>query len=413
MHPLIHDWNRAGDQPHRTVLLNDETLRDGLQSPSVRCPSIEQKLEILHLIDRLGIDTADIGLPGAGPHVVRDVERLAREIADAAARGEGQLRGAYGDRRHPPIAEIAQRTGLPIECCTFIGSSPIRQYAEGWTLDELQRLTEEAMRFAVGEGLSVMYVTEDTTRADPETLRPLYSTAIRAGASRVCVADTVGPRHARRRRGRRAIRRGGRGRVRRRRGDRLARPPRPRLRRRQHARGAGRRRDAPARHRDRHRRARRQHADGHAAREPRADGLHRARPVGARRVLRGGVGARPACRSPRTTRSWAAMRSAPRPACTPPPSSRPSGNRTATLVDAVYSGVPAGMVGREQEIDVGPMSGRSNVMFWLEKRGLTASDAAIDRIFAKAKGSRSVLSEQEILREIDDQESGDRRQEAE
>src|SRR5689334_7438950 len=81
MHPLIHDWNRIADRAPRTVMLDDETLRDGLQSPSVRCPTIEQKIEILHLIDRLGIDTADIGLPGAGPHVVRDVERLAREIA--------------------------------------------------------------------------------------------------------------------------------------------------------------------------------------------------------------------------------------------------------------------------------------------------------------------------------------------
>jgi 2-isopropylmalate synthase len=67
------------------------------------------------------------------------------------------------------------------------------------------------------------------------------------------------------------------------------------------------------------------------------------------------------------------------------------------LVDAVYSGVPASMVGREQEVEVGPMSGRSNVMFWLEKRGLNASDEAIDRIFAKAKASDAVLTDAEIL----------------
>src|SRR6476469_7939782 len=190
---LIYDWNKIGApaRPPR-VMLDDETLRDGLQSPSVRTPTIDQKIEILHLIDRLGIDTADIGLPGAGPHVVRDVERLAREIVSQklAVKANCAARTVLADIK--PVVEISQRTGLAIECCTFIGSSPLRQYAEGWTVDQLLRLTEEAITFAVGEGLAVMYVTEDTTRADPDTLRRLYSTAIRAGAKRVCVADTVG-----------------------------------------------------------------------------------------------------------------------------------------------------------------------------------------------------------------------------
>ena len=192
MHPLIHDWNRTGTAAPTKVLLDDETLRDGLQSPSVRTPTIDEKLRILHLIDRLGIDTADIGLPGAGPHVVRDVERLAREIADArlTVQANCAARTVIADIR--PIAEISQRAGIPIECCTFIGSSPLRQYAEGWGIDQLLKLTEDAITFAVSEGMTVMYVTEDTTRADPETLRRLYSTAIRAGAKRVCVADTVG-----------------------------------------------------------------------------------------------------------------------------------------------------------------------------------------------------------------------------
>src|SRR6187549_3952526 len=190
---LIYDWNKIGApaKPAR-VMLDDETLRDGLQSPSVKCPTIEQKIEILHLIDRLGIDTADIGLPGAGPHVVRDVERLAREIVSQklSVTANCAARTVIADIK--PVAEISQRAGLAIECCAFIGSSPLRQYAEGWTIDQLLRLTDEAITFAVGEGLTVMYVTEDTTRADPDTLRRLYSTAIRAGASRVCVSDTVG-----------------------------------------------------------------------------------------------------------------------------------------------------------------------------------------------------------------------------
>ena len=165
MHPLIHDWNQTGAPKPPIVLLDDETLRDGLQSPSVRCPTIEEKLRILHLIDRLGIETADIGLPGAGPHVVRDVERLAREIVDQrlAVEANCAARTVIADIR--PIAEISQRVGIAIECCTFIGSSPLRQYAEGWTLDQLLRLTEDAIGFAVREGLTVMYVTEDTTRA--------------------------------------------------------------------------------------------------------------------------------------------------------------------------------------------------------------------------------------------------------
>src|SRR4051795_4114177 len=137
MHPLIYDWNRTEAPRPARVMLDDETLRDGLQSPSVTTPSIDEKLRILHLIDRLGIDTADIGLPGAGPHVVRDVERLAREIADQRLRVSANCaaRTVIADIR--PIAEISQRTGIAIECCTFIGSSPLRQYAEGWTIDQL------------------------------------------------------------------------------------------------------------------------------------------------------------------------------------------------------------------------------------------------------------------------------------
>src|SRR6185437_15761242 len=129
---------------------------------------------------------------GAGPHVVDDVARLALEIRDQrlAVQANCAARTVIADIR--PIAELSQRVGIPIECCAFIGSSPLRQYAEGWTLDQLLKLTEEAVAFAVGENLPVMYVTEDTTRADPDTLRALYSTAIRAGAARVCIADTVG-----------------------------------------------------------------------------------------------------------------------------------------------------------------------------------------------------------------------------
>src|SRR5690242_3165172 len=173
-------------------MLDDETLRDGLQSPSVRNPGVDEKIQILHHMDALGIDTADIGLPGAGPKVAKDVERLARAIADGRLKIRANCAARTVVADIAPIVDVVQRTGVPIECCAFIGSSPIRQYAEGWTLDFLRKCTEEAIAFAVKEGLAVMYVTEDTTRADPESLRLLYTTAVRAGAARVCIADTVG-----------------------------------------------------------------------------------------------------------------------------------------------------------------------------------------------------------------------------
>ena len=193
MHPLIHDWNLTDAPPAAApVLLDDQTLRDGLQSPSVTIPSIDRKIESLHHIDALGIDTTDIGLPGAGPLVARDVERLAREIQGSRLRVRPNCAALTKLADIRPIVEISQRVGLPIECCAFIGSSSVRHYVEGWSLDQLLRYTEESIGFAVGEGLPVMYVTEDTTRAEPETLRRLYRTAINAGESRVCVADTVG-----------------------------------------------------------------------------------------------------------------------------------------------------------------------------------------------------------------------------
>ena len=395
MHPLIHDWNRTADRPHRTVMLDDETLRDGLQSPSVRCPTIEQKIEILHLIDRLGVDTADIGLPGAGPHVVRDVERLAREIISQRLTVKANCAARTVIADITPVAEISQRTGLSIECCAFIGSSPLRQYAEGWTIDQLLRLTEEAITFAVGEGLTVMYVTEDTTRADPDTLRRLYSTAIRAGASRVCVSDTVG--HATPE-GAAAVVRfigsvvdecGG---------------------------GVG---------IDWH---------GHRDRDFAVSNSLAALEAGATRLHGAaiGIGERVG-NTPMDTllvnlvlmgyvdRDLSALveycEAVSKATGVPIPPNYPivgkDAFRTATgvhaaaivkalrkndhdLVDAVYSGVPAALVGREQEVDVGPMSGRSNVIFWLEKRGLTASDEMVDRILAEAKKSDAVLSEQTI-----------------
>ncbi len=192
---LVYDWNTIEPvfpAPNRHIGFDDETLRDGLQSPSVSEPPVEEKIQLLHLMNALGIDTADIGLPGAGGTHAAGVERLAREISEQKLK----IRPNCAARTHRndivPIIEISQRVGIPIEACTFIGSSQVRFFAEDWTLDRLLKMTEEAVSFAVGEGVPVMYVTEDTTRANPDVIRSLYTTAIRCGAKAVCVCDTVG-----------------------------------------------------------------------------------------------------------------------------------------------------------------------------------------------------------------------------
>jgi 2-isopropylmalate synthase len=193
---LIHDWNTVADAfdyaALRPVELDDETLRDGLQSPSAQDPAIEDKIEIMHLMEELGIHAVDIGLPGAGPRAVADVRALAQEIADQRMNIDANCAARTVRADVEPIARITQETGVAIEAATFIGSSPVRQYAEGWTMERMLRATEDAVTFAVSEGLDVMYVTEDTTRAAPETLKALYRTAIECGARRVCIADTVG-----------------------------------------------------------------------------------------------------------------------------------------------------------------------------------------------------------------------------
>ena len=401
IHPLIYDWNTL-DHPAPAkgrVMLDDETLRDGLQSPSVRCPDIDEKIRILHLIDALGIDTADIGLPGAGPHVVRDVERLAREIVDGKLNVAANCAARTVIADIVPIVEVSQRTGLKIEACTFIGSSPIRQYAEDWPLEKLQRLSDEAVSFAVKEGLDVMYVTEDTTRADPDSLRALYSTAIRAGAKRVCIADTVGHSTPH---GAAAVTRfigrvveecGG---------------------------GVG---------IDWH---------GHRDRDFAIANSLAAIDAGATRVHGAGLGiGERVGNTPMDlllvnlvlmgyldrdlTRLGEYVEAVSESCGVPVPSNYPvigrDAFRTATgvhaaavikafrkndaaLVDAVYSGVPASLVGRVQEIEVGPMSGRSNVIYWLESRGLEASDERVDRIFDRAKKSSTVLTEEEIRKAL-------------
>ncbi|HEX6882626.1 MAG TPA: LeuA family protein [Planctomycetota bacterium] len=190
---LIYDWNQA-KQPARPAgpqpMFVDETLRDGLQSPSVRDPDLEEKLVLVRLMDRLGIDSADVGLPGAGERAREHIKALCREMAQLRIRPNVACRTLIGDIA--PVVDLVQELGFPIETCTFIGSSPIRQYAEGWKLEDMLDLTRKAVAFAVDHDLPCMFVTEDTTRARPEHIRALYTAAIEAGARRICVCDTCG-----------------------------------------------------------------------------------------------------------------------------------------------------------------------------------------------------------------------------
>src|SRR3989449_11672512 len=196
---LIYDWNSESaangggfDWSRVRVDLNDETLRDGLQSPSVTDPSLDVKKRLLHLMADLGIVAADIGLPGAGPRVVDQVRALAKEIRDQKLPIAPNCAARTVIADIEPIVRVSDELGIKIEAATFIGSSPIRQYTEDWTVDRIVAATEEAVTYAVRHGLPVMYVTEDTTRARPETIKALYGAAIECGAGRICLADTVG-----------------------------------------------------------------------------------------------------------------------------------------------------------------------------------------------------------------------------
>lgn len=194
---LIYDWNQLSPftcqfNPPQRIELNDETLRDGLQCPSVLQPTLEQKLVFLRLMPKLGIDSADIGYAGASKTALDDVVVLARTIKDEHLPVKPNCAGRTHEADINPILEAQQRSGQEIEAALFIGSSPIRQFVEGWDLSFLLKTIEKAVLYARDHQLTVMFVTEDTTRAVPEDIAAMYLTAAEAGASRLCIADTVG-----------------------------------------------------------------------------------------------------------------------------------------------------------------------------------------------------------------------------
>jgi 2-isopropylmalate synthase len=395
----IHDWNQASTPliPSGTrVLLNDETLRDGLQNPSVHDPTIEEKIEILHLMESLGIDSLNIGLPGAGPRAVAHTEALAREIATnrMKIRPNAAARTVEADIR--PIAEISQRVGIAIEAATFLGSSPIRRLVEDWTVDHLERTTEKAVKFAVDHNLPSMYVTEDTIRTDPDTVKRLYSTAIRSGARAIVLCDTVG--HATPQGAYNLIKFAI---------DEVVKPSGEKIRVDWHG------------HNDRGLAI----ANSLWAVAAGANSVHAAANSLGERVgntamelmlvnLRlMGLLDQDLSRLKEYCEKVAAATHT-----TIPPNYPVIGRdafRTATgvhaaaiikayhkqnaaLADAVYSGVPSHLFGLDQVIEIGPMSGKSNVLFWLERHGIPADDALVNRILDAAKQSSRVLTESEV-----------------
>jgi 2-isopropylmalate synthase len=189
---LIHDWNSRKSRVVRRVEVDDETLRDGLQSPSVRHPSVAERVELLRRMARIGIDAAAIGMPVSGESAFDTVLGIAQAVR-AESIPVRLLCAARTVRTDiEPIVEIADRVGSPIEVMAFIGSSPIRIHAEGWEVPDMLRWVRESVRFGVSHGLPVCLVTEDTTRAQPELLKELYTAALEEGATRICLADTVG-----------------------------------------------------------------------------------------------------------------------------------------------------------------------------------------------------------------------------
>ncbi|MGQ0612608.1 MAG: LeuA family protein [Planctomycetaceae bacterium] len=397
---LIYDWNLHGEHPPRPphpILLNDETLRDGLQSPSAATPPLEEMVTHLHNCAAVGIHALNIGLPGAGPHVVRQVEALAKEIRDAdlPLLPNCAARTVRGDIE--PIARISQKLGIPIEAATFIGSSQIRMEVEGWTLEFLLRCVREAVSFARGEGLPAMFVTEDTVRASPTIIRALYGAALDLGAERIVVCDTTGhiaPWGVANLLGfifGLIDEKGARGKV--------------QVDWHGHMdRGLGVSNNLAALQAGAHRlhgtalgigeRSGNAPLDltmvnlklmGWIDNDLRALGRYVAHgakitgftippsyPVFGKDAFETGTGVHAAAviKALRRNDPW--------------------------LANRVYSGVPADEFGLRQKIGVGPMSGKSNVIFWLEAHGYDAEEAIVDEVFLAAKGSRRLLTDEEI-----------------
>ncbi len=397
---LIFDWNevnRKGRILPKNATFFDETLRDGLQNPSVVDPGVEDKLQILHLMEELGIHVADVGLPGSSKRAFEDTLRLCKEVVDCKMKIRVACAGRTVVSDITPMIELSQRAGLPIEVYAFIGSSPIRQFVESWDVELIAKRSTEAIDVAVKAGLAVAYVTEDTTRSRPEVLTTLFRAAIDHGATRLCLSDTVG--HATPDGVRNLI---------------------------QFTKNvvAGTGADIGI---DWH---------GHNDRGLALENAIWAFEYGADRVHATGLGIGERVGNAQMellllnlkllgqldgqdlTKLLEYCETIARAVKWDIPISYPlvgrDAFRTATgvhasavvkamakgdtwLADRIYSGVPAGMIGRSQEINIGFMSGASNVNYWLAQRKIAADDTLVAEILKTAKSQDHIMTEEEVL----------------
>lgn len=397
---LIYDWNAIGKiqiPKGRKVMLDDETLRDGLQNPSVRNPTLQEKIEILHLMEELGIDTVTVGLPGAGAMAAEQAFVLTQEIVQSKMKIVPLCAARTHENDILPVVRISERLGISMQIGMFIGTSPIRRLAEDWNMDHLLRTTEKAVRLAVSYGLPVLYATEDTTRSDPETVKRLYTCAIECGARAIALCDTVG--HATPIGTYNLVKFAV---------EQIVRPSGEQVRIDWHG------------HRDRDLAI----ANSLAAILAGADQIHAAANSLGERVGNTpielmlvnltllGLIDRDLSRLKEYCETVA------RATGTTIPPNYPvfgrdafrtgSGIHAAAIIKAykkndpmlanmIYSGVPSHLFGLDQIIEIGPMSGRSSVVYWLEKRGIPPMDDLVGRIFEAAKTSDRILTEDEIM----------------
>ncbi len=408
---LIYDWNaidyeinrNPANHPHE-VWFDDETLRDGLQSPSARNPTIEQKIELLTFMENLGIQKVDLGLPGAGPFHVEHIDAMLTHITenDFKIRPGAAVRTLMNDIE--PLVMLQEKHGIPIQASAFLGTSPIRQYTEGWTIEKLLSTMEKAVSYAVGNDVPVMFVTEDTTRSKPEDIKIMYQRAMELGARSLCVCDTCGhvtPNGVRKLLqfiDEEVIKDGG--------------FKRSEIEVNWHG------------HQDRGLGV----ANNIAALEAGADVIHgTALGVGERAgnapidltlvnlQLLGVIDNDLTLLNDYVKKANEYIE-------VPLPRNYPvfgtDAFETGTgvhasavikamrkgddwLADRVYSGVPAGDFGLKQVIRIGHMAGRSNILWWLEQNGYEASDDLVAHIFEVAKSQRRNMDDAEVKKEVD------------
>ena len=412
---LIYDWNtieyefnrNPNNHPHG-VWFDDETLRDGLQSPSARNPTIDQKIELLTYMETLGIQKVDLGLPGAGPFHVEHIDSMLNHITenDYSIRPGAAVRTLMNDIE--PLVELQQKHGIPVQASAFLGTSPIRQYAEGWTMEKLLTTMEKAVSFAVKNDVAVMFVTEDTTRSKPEDIKLIYQRAMELGVRRICVCDTCGhvtPNGVKKLLNfidEEVIKDGGYN-----------------------------RRDIEVNwhgHQDRGLGV----ANNIAAVEAGADVVH-----GTALGLGERAGNAPLDQTLVNLKLMGAidndlsvlgeyMQKAHEYTEVPLPRNYPVFGKDAFetgtgvhasavikamkkgdhwLADRVYSGVPAGEFGLEQVIRIGHMAGRSNIIWWLQQRNYEATDELVSHLFEVAKSQRRLMDDEEVIESIKDFQS--------